>query len=86
MDNAQAANKAQAVTRVVKSSNGSSYSLEASDLLEYAKLALKGGEGAVNTAMMKAANKITSVINQKCKKLLSFDKLETPFPEVRSRK
>lgn len=68
---------------MTKSGNGSTYSLEASDLLDYAKLALKGGEAAINTAMMKAANKITSVINVKCKNLLMFSKLDTPFPDVK---
>ena len=86
MENAEAASKADAMTRVTKTSNGSAYSLEASDLLQYAKLALKGGDAAVSQAMMKASNKVASVINQKCKNLLSFDKIDTPFPEVRSRK
>lgn len=86
MDNADAAAKADTMTKVTKTGNGSSYSLEANDLLNYAKLALKGGDAAVNQAIMKASNKIASVINQKCKNLLSFDKIETPFPEVKSRK
>lgn len=86
IDNGQAANKASQLTRVTKSGNGSSYSLEASDLLDYAKLALKGGDAAINQAIMKASNKIASVINQKCKNLLTFQPLGTPFPEVKSRK
>lgn len=86
MDNADAAAKADTMTKVTKTGNGSSYSLEASDLLQYAKLALKGGDAAVNQAIMKASNKIASVINQRCKDLLSFNKIETPFPEVKSRK
>lgn len=86
MDNADAAAKADTMTKVTKTSNGSSYSLEASDLLQYAKIALKGGDSAISTAMMKASNKVASVINQKCKNLLSFSPLDTPFPEVKSRK
>ena len=86
MNNADAAAKASTLTKVTKFGSGSSYSLEASDLLEYAKLALKGGDSAINQAVMKASNKIASVINTKCKNLLSFEKLDTPFPEVRSRK
>lgn len=86
MDNADAAAKADTMTKVTKTGNGSSYSLEANDLLNYAKLALKGGDAAVNQAIMKASNKIASVINQRCKDLLSFNKIDTPFPEVKSRK
>lgn len=71
---------------VEKISAGERFSLTAKDMLDYAKLALNGGEAAISQALMKAANKATSVINQKCKKLLLFEKLETPFPEVRSRK
>lgn len=85
MDNAYAATKADTMTKVTKTGNGSSYSLEASDLLNYAKLALKGGDAAVNQAIMKASNKIASVINQRCKDLLSFNKIETPFPSVQKR-
>lgn len=85
MDNAQAAQKAQQVTKVSRFKNGDRFSLSASDLLEYAKLALKGGDAAINNAIMKASNKIASVINQKCKNLLMFEKLDTPFPEVKQR-
>lgn len=85
MDNSQAASKASQLTKVTKSGNGSSYSLQASDMLDYAKLALKGGDAAINQAIMKASNKIASVINTKCKNLLMFEKLDTPFPEVKSR-
>ena len=70
-------------TKVTKMTNGTGYFLEAKDLLEYAKLALHGGESAINEALMKASNKIASVINQKAKNLLSFEKLDTPFPEVK---
>lgn len=63
MDNADAAAKADTMTKVTKTGNGSSYSLEASDLLQYAKLTLKGGDAAVSQAIMKASNKVASVIN-----------------------
>ena len=86
MDNDKAAAKAQTLARVTKTGNGSSYSIEARDMLDYAKLALKGGESAVNQAIMKASNKIASVINQKCKNILMFQEIQTPFPELRSRK
>lgn len=82
MSNADAANKAAQLTRVVKQASGSNYSIQASDMLDYAKLALKGGDAAVNTALMRASNKIAATINHKCKDLLLFRKIETPFPEV----
>lgn len=51
--------------------------------MDYAKLALKGGDAAINQALMKASNKIASVITKKCEKLLLFEKIEAPFPEVK---
>ena len=86
MDNQDAANKAQQVTSVTKTGNGASFSITAHDMLDYAKLALRGGDAAINQALGKASNKIAATINQKCKNLLLFEKLETPFPELRSRK
>jgi hypothetical protein len=83
MENASAASTGEQTTRVEKTGNGSTFSLTAFDLLDYAKLALKGGDAAINQALMKAANKIASVINKKCEKFLLFEKLDTPFPEVR---
>ena len=56
------------------------------DDLDYALAALKNGQNSVDIAIMKASNKIVSKINMKCKNLLGFEKLETPFPEVRQRK
>ena len=86
MENASAASKGEQTTRVEKTGNGSTFSLTAFDLLDYAKLALKGGDGAINQALMKAANKIASVITKKCEKLLLFEPIPPPFPEVKSRK
>ena len=83
MESPNAASKATETTRVQKNGNGSTFSLSASDLLDYAKLALKGGDAAINQALMKASNKIASMINKKCEKLLMFEKLDTPFPEVK---
>lgn len=86
MENADVANKAQELTKVVRSGNGSNFSIQADDLLDYAKLALKGGDSAINLAIMKATNKIASVINKKCEKLLLFEKIDIPFPEVKQKK
>jgi hypothetical protein len=85
MESSEAASKATQTTRVQKNGNGSTFSLNASDLLDYAKLALKGGDSAINQALMKAANKIASVISKKCEKLLLFEKLDSPFPEVKKK-
>ena len=84
--NAEAASKASSLTRVTKTKSGSNYSINASDMLDYAKLALRGGDTAINQALGKASNKIASVINTKCKNILMFEKLDTPFPELRSNK
>lgn len=69
--------------------NGGKYALVLNDNLLYALDAIKGGKAQVDMQMKKAMNKIVSVINQKLKKnggLLGPNKLDTPFPEVRSRK
>lgn len=51
------------------------------DRLEYAKDALRSGEGAVARAMMKASNQITGRIWQLCGHKLS-ERLDPPFPEL----
>ena len=76
----------QGVIKVLRQRNGAQYNLHAEDLLDYAKSALKGGESDVNVAMQKACNKIAATINYKCKDLLTFKKLDTPFPEVSKRR
>ena len=86
ISNAEAVSKATSLTKVTKRKNGNDYSISASDMLDYAKLALRGGDSAINDALGRASNKIASVINQKCKNILMFEKLDTPFPELRSRK
>jgi hypothetical protein len=85
-ENANAVGKSQEVTNVVKTSNGDQFSVQADDMLNYARYAMWDGDNSINVAVMKASNKIASVINQKCKNLLMFGKIETPFPEVRSRR
>lgn len=82
---------AKANTRVVRRDssvvgNSGKYSLTLHDDLLYAKNALKGGDAAITTALMKAANKSAGLISHKCKNLLGAGKLPTPFPEVVSRK
>ena len=83
-------NKANELTQRVETKSGNmlnaTYSLLLEDNLDYASGAVKGGESGVNLALQKAMNKVASVINHKCEKLLMFEKLETPFPEVKQRK
>lgn len=62
-----------------------SYSLTCEDNLDYAMLALKGGQAAFDAACQKAANKIASVIQHKVGNGFFGPKIETPFPEVRQR-
>lgn len=62
------------------------YSLTCEDNLDYAMDALKGGQAAFNLACAKAANKIASVIKQKVADKILAPNIETPFPDVRSRK
>ena len=82
---------AKANTRVVRRDssvmgNRGDYSLTLHDDLLYAKNALKGGDAAIRTALMKAANKSAGLISHKAKDLLKNGRLDTPFPEVVSRK
>lgn len=53
------------------------------DELDYALAALKHGAADVELSMQKASNKVVGLINHKCKDLLGFEKLDTPFPEIK---
>lgn len=81
--------KANELTNKTESQNNGSdssfYSLKLDDNLDYAVAAVKGGDSGVNLALQKSMNKVTATINRKCEKLLLFNKLETPFPEIRKR-
>ena len=61
------------------------YSVLITDELEYATDALKGGEKELDTALMKAANKVAGILKRFAGSELK-DELETPFPEVKQRK
>ena len=64
-------------------------SVSVADNLKYAALALKGGPGEVNTALMRAANRTAGIINAHYKMLHPFEDeraIPTPFPEVPRRK
>lgn len=80
--NQNVAQKADGLTKKRETKNGQEYQLDLSDTLDYATLAVEGGDGIVDMSLKKAANKAASVINMKCKNILNFEQLDTPFPEV----
>lgn len=86
MPDAAVARKADEQTKSVAQNGGKAYSLHLEDNLGYAILAVKGGQTGVDLALRKAMNKITATVNQRCKKILGFEQLPTPFPEIRQRK
>lgn len=86
MTSATVARKADEQTRSVAQNGGEAHSLHLEDNLGYAVLAVKGGRAGVDIALRKAMNKIASVINQRCRKILGFESLPAPFPEVKQRK
>lgn len=66
--------------------NGQPFQLDIHDKLGYSVAALRGGRGAVNIALMKAANKIAGNISRKMNALGSLEDVPTPFPEVKRRR
>lgn len=68
------------------SGNSGHYTLTCEDNLDYALLALKGGQTAFDAACSKAANKIASVIKHKLADSFLKPNIDTPFPELRGRK
>lgn len=86
MPDATVMRKADENTKSIAQNGGKAYSLHLEDNLGYAIAAVKGGQTGVDLALRKAMNKITATVNQRCKKILGFENLTTPFPEVRQRK
>lgn len=68
------------------STYGAMYNLDMFDELLYATAALKNGKSDIELAAQKSMNKVVSAINKKCKNLLGFQKLSTPFPELVKRR
>lgn len=62
------------------------YNLDLFDELLYAESALKNGKSDIELSIQKSMNKIASNINRKCKDLLLFKPIETPFPELVKRR
>lgn len=73
------------VTTKQESAGGGIHRMRLHDGLDYAVAAVKGGQAGIDMSMMKAMNKIVSIINFKCRDLLDFKPLATPFPEIRKR-
>lgn len=84
---ASAQSIAQKYLKVRQGEAGETYSLEIRDQLDYALLALNGGKSAVDTAMMRSANKIAGMVKKalEARGDLAQD-FETPFPEVKRRR
>lgn len=61
------------------------YAVRVEDVARHAVSALRGGEGAVDVALMKAANKIAGRLAHRFGDALGPD-FSTPFPEVRRRR
>lgn len=68
-------------TIVSRGGGGGGYFVSVTDTLNYAASALKGGDGALNLAMMRAANKISGMIRHSVYCPLDAD-VPTPFPEI----
>lgn len=77
--------KASMLGIVEEHDSGNDYSIAVTDELEYASDALKGGQSAVDLALMKAANKVYGMLKHQGQLDLEDD-FGTPFPEVKQRK
>lgn len=76
---------ASKVSRVDVHDGDGDYSVTITDELDYATDAVNGGESAIQTALMKAANKVAGTLKHFASSDLK-DSLGTPFPEVKKRK
>lgn len=78
--------RAAKAAKVVESGGVSdgSYRISITDTLDYSRLALKSGTGAVERAMMKAANSIAGRLSKVASTKLG-ETIPTPFPEVKGR-
>ena len=77
---------AKAAAKVYESGGVSdgSYTVTISDALDYSRSALRSGAGAVERAMMKAANSIAGRLSKVASTKLG-ETIPTPFPEVKGR-
>ena len=73
-----------AETQIEESEN--SCRVEVKDNLDYAMLAIKGGQTAIDDSVKKAANKVAGLITRTMKRHGISKQWKTPFPEVKQRK
>ena len=73
---------------VISGGNQYIYAMKITDDLQYAASALKGGPSSVSHAMQAASNKIAGRIKMFIKEHPRFSdqRIETPFPEIKTRK
>lgn len=84
--NAETAAAASRLSKVRRYSDGAGgYAVRVTDALAYAADALRGGSGAVDLALMRAANKIAGRMAHRFGDALGPD-FSTPFPEVKRRR
>ena len=80
----QCRSRASTLALVDVSDQGNDYSVRVSDELEYATGALKDGKASIETALMKAANKVSGILKHFGGKSLE-EEFGTPFPEVKKK-
>lgn len=78
-------NKASTLSKVTISQSGNMYTITVVDEVNYGTDALKSGEAGVNLAIMKAANKTAGMLNRIAGRDFK-EHIETPFPEVKTRR
>lgn len=73
---------------VVSGGNQYDFAMQITDDLQYAAGALKGGPSSVSHAMQAASNKIAGRIRTFCAQHPTFsgENIQTPFPEIKTRK
>jgi len=75
------------VSGATATGNSGDFALEYRDELNYAVAALKSGDGAMDIAMQKAANKIAGMITHAAHQAGDFEHdVTTPFPDITTRR
>lgn len=84
---AHAAKIAGGAFRVTKAGDENNFSVTLENRLQYAVDAVKGGQGGIEIAVKKAANKIAGRLNHALDRNGDLERrFETPFPEVKRRR
>lgn len=79
---AKSKNLASQAASISESKTGGEYTLTVKDNLEYASDALKGGDGALDTALRAAANKVWGMLAHMAGMDFTEKFPEKPFPEI----